>query len=110
MLELYHHNISVCAQKVRLSFYEKGLRWEGRHVDLMTAEQVSPAYLALNPKGVVPTIVHDGNPVIESTIILEYLENAFPETPCARTRRSTARPCGFGPKCRMTACMPPAAR
>jgi len=47
----------------------------------MTAEQVSPAYLALNPKGVVPTIVHDGNPVIESTIILEYLEDALPETP-----------------------------
>jgi glutathione S-transferase len=81
MLELYHHNISVCAQKVRLSLVEKGLAWEGRHVDLMTAEQVSPAYLALNPRGVVPTIVHDGLPIIESTIILEYLEDAFPDTP-----------------------------
>ena len=81
MLELYHHNISVCAQKVRLSLYEKGLAWEERHVDLMRSEQISPAYLALNPKGVVPTIVHDGQPVIESTVILEYLEEAFPETP-----------------------------
>ncbi len=81
MLELYHHNISVCAQKVRLSLYEKGLAWEEHHVDLMRSEQISPAYLALNPKGVVPTIVHDGQPVIESTVILEYLEDAFPETP-----------------------------
>ncbi len=81
MLELYHHNISVCAQKVRLALVEKDLAWESRHLNLMTAEQVSPAYLALNPKGVVPTLVHDGAPVIESTIILEYLEDAFPDTP-----------------------------
>ena len=85
MLELYHHNISVCAQKVRLSLLEKGLAWESRHVDLMASEQVSPAYLALNPKGVVPTVVHDGQPVIESTVILEYLEDAFPETPLRPT-------------------------
>lgn len=81
MLELYHHNISVCAQKIRLSLAEKNLPWEGRHINLMTAEQVSPDYLALNPKGVVPTLVHDGAPVIESTIILEYLEDAFPDIP-----------------------------
>lgn len=81
MLELYHHNISVCAQKVRLSLFEKGLAWKEHHIDLMKAEQVSPEYLAINPKGVVPTIVHDGHPVIESTVILEYLEEVFPEKP-----------------------------
>ena len=81
LLELYHHNISVCAQKVRLSLFEKGLVWKEHHIDLMKAEQVSPEYLAINPKGVVPTIVHDGHPVIESTVILEYLEEAFPEKP-----------------------------
>ncbi len=81
MLELYHHNISVCAQKVRLALHEKGIGWHGRHVDLMKSEQVSPEYLALNPKGVVPTLVDDGRPVIESTVILEYLEDAFPEIP-----------------------------
>lgn len=92
MLVLYHHNISVCAQKVRLALAEKRLPHERRHVNLMQAEQVAPEYLKINPKGVVPAIVHDGQPVTESTVILEYLEDAFPErplrpaTPFARSR------------------------
>ena len=64
MLELYHHTISVCAQKVRLALFEKGIEWRGRHVDLMKSEQISAAYLALNPKGVVPTLVVDGRAVV----------------------------------------------
>jgi glutathione S-transferase len=81
MLVLYHHNISVCAQKVRLALAEKQLHHERRHVDLMKAEQVTPRYLEINPKGVVPAIVHDGHPVIESTVIMEYLDDAFPDRP-----------------------------
>lgn len=81
MLVLYHHNISVCAQKVRLALVEKAIAWENRHIDLMRGEQIAPAFLAINPKGVVPAIVHDSAPVIESTVILEYLEDAFPERP-----------------------------
>jgi glutathione S-transferase len=81
MLVLYHHNISVCAQKVRIALAEKKLAHECRHVSLMKGEQISPEYLKINPKGVVPALVHDGQPVIESTVILEYLEDAFPERP-----------------------------
>lgn len=81
MLVLYHHNISVCAQKVRIALAEKRLPHERRHVNLMKAEQVTPEYLEINPKGVVPAIVHDGHPVIESTVIMEYLDDAFPEQP-----------------------------
>lgn len=81
MLVLYHHNISVCAQKVRIALAEKKLHHERRHVDLIKAEQVTPEYLKINPKGVVPALVHDGNPVIESTVIMEYLDDAFPEVP-----------------------------
>jgi glutathione S-transferase len=81
MLVLYHHNISVCAQKVRIALAEKEIAHELRRVNLMMAEQVTPAYLAINPKGVVPALVHDGQPVIESTVILEYLDDAFPERP-----------------------------
>jgi glutathione S-transferase len=50
-------------------------------VDLFKSEQYDPAYLKLNPKGVVPTLVHDGKPVIESTLICEYLDETFPEPP-----------------------------
>jgi glutathione S-transferase len=81
MLELYHNDISVCAQKVRLVLAEKGIDWIGHHLDLMTGEQTDPAYLAIHPKGVVPALVHDGRPIIESTIICEYLDEAFPEPP-----------------------------
>ena len=79
MLELYHDNISVCAQKVRLILSEKNIAWESRHVNLSAGEQTRPEYLRINPKGVVPALVADGRPVTESTIICEYLEDAYPE-------------------------------
>lgn len=78
MLTLYHGEMSTCAQKIRLSLAEKGLEWESRHLDLRAAEQHRPDYLELNPNGVVPTLVHDGIPVIESSVILQYLEDCFP--------------------------------
>jgi len=78
MLELYHGYTSVCAQKVRLTLAEKGLEWKG-HVLNLNGDQVEPAYLKLNPNGVVPTLVHDGNVVVESTVILHYLDDIFPE-------------------------------
>lgn len=81
MLELYHYWSSVCSVKVRICLAEKGLDWKSRHVDLFTFEQITPAYLALNPKGVVPTLVHDGRPVVESTLINEYLDEVFSATP-----------------------------
>jgi glutathione S-transferase len=81
MIVLYDFGNSVCCQKVRITLVEKGLAWEARKVDLFKTEQYDPAYLKLNPKGVVPTLVHDGKPVIESTLICEYLDEAFPEPP-----------------------------
>ena len=81
MLELYTHPMSPCAQKVRIVLAEKRLEWTGRHVSLQDKENLEPWYLELNPLGVVPTLVHDGRPVIESSIICEYLDDTFPEHP-----------------------------
>lgn len=81
MLELYHSNWSICAQKVRLVIAEKGLDVVEHHIDLRAREQQTPAYLKLNPKGYVPTLVHDGRPIVESAIICEYLDEVFPEPP-----------------------------
>jgi glutathione S-transferase len=67
MLILYHHNISVCAQKVRVALAEKDLPWEGVHVDLMLGEHLKPEFLKINPRGLVPVLVHDGDPIYEST-------------------------------------------
>jgi glutathione S-transferase len=66
---------------VRLCLAEKGLPWESRHVDLMKLEHTTPAYLKLNPNGVVPTLLHDGTPIHESTLINEYLDEVFPQVP-----------------------------
>jgi len=81
MLTLYDFGNSVCCQKVRITLLEKGLTWEARKVDLFKTEQYDPEYLKLNPKGVVPTLVHDGTPIIESTLICEYLDDTFPDPP-----------------------------
>jgi len=81
MLELYHSGTSVCAAKVRLALAEKQIAWTGHYLDILVGEQFAPAYLKLNPKAVVPTLVHDGTVVRESTIINEYIDETFPATP-----------------------------
>ena len=81
MLSLYHHGSSACAAKVRFALAEKGLDWDSHYVDLMRGEQFAPDYVALNPKAVVPTLVHDGAVITESTVICEYIDEAFPDKP-----------------------------
>ncbi len=76
MLELYHSHTSVCAQKARLALAEKQVKWSSRLLAL-DGDQYTPAYLALNPNGVVPTLVHDGEAIIESSIIAHYVDDAF---------------------------------
>ena len=78
MLELYNHDMSVCAAKVRMALAEKGLDYTSHMINLLAREHKTPEYLALNPNGVVPTLVHDGFVVYESNIINEYLEEQFP--------------------------------
>ncbi len=79
MITLYHGLASTCSKKVRLALYEKGLEFESRLVNLQAFEQHDPAYLKLNPNGVVPTLVHDGRALIESTIIIEYIDEVWLE-------------------------------
>jgi len=81
MLKLYHGLGSSCSRKVRMCLFEKGLEWESQILDLKKFEQHDPEYLKLNPKGVVPTLVHNGVPVTDSSRIIEYLDNRFPAPP-----------------------------
>lgn len=89
-LVLHHAWASTCSQKVRLALAEKGLPYEGRVVNLRRFEHLAPEFLALNPDGVVPVLVHDGFVVRESTIINEYLDDSFPE-PRLRPRDPVGR-------------------
>jgi glutathione S-transferase len=79
MLELYHHGSSVCAAKVRLALAEKRIAWTPHYVDVLAGEQFDPAFLALNPKAMVPVLVDDGRVLVESTLICEYLEAIHPD-------------------------------
>jgi glutathione S-transferase len=73
--------MSTCSQKVRLVLHAKELKPVEHHLNLRKGDQLDPAYLILNPNGVVPTLVVDGRPVIESTLICEYLDEAYPAPP-----------------------------
>src|ERR1700757_5184373 len=69
---------SSCSQKLRIFLTLKGIKWESPLVDLVTNENMQPWFLGINPRGLVPVLVHDGAVHIESNDIIQYLEQAFP--------------------------------
>lgn len=77
-IELYHSPESLCSQKVKLVLAEKQIEWESHLLNLLTFENLEPDYLRLNPKGVVPTLVHDGKVICDSAAIVRYLDEQFP--------------------------------
>jgi len=81
MLELYHSGLTTCSKQVRHCLREKGLEYKSHYIELWRYENLSPAYLKLNPNGVVPTLVHDGTPIINSFCINEYINDVFPNPP-----------------------------
>src|SRR5580658_6914496 len=84
MLELYNNINSVCAQKVRIALFEKR-QDVVEHLLTLQGDQNDPEYLKLNANGVVPTLVHDGTVVTESSLILYYIDDAFPKPPLMPT-------------------------
>jgi glutathione S-transferase len=81
MLTLYHASHSTCSQKVRMVLHEKGLTFGDVKLDLAKKDQLKPEYLAINPNGVVPTLVDDGVAFVESSVICEYLDEKYPQNP-----------------------------
>ena len=82
-IELYNFSQSTCSIKVRLLLEEKKLLWKDNRLVSANNDHLSEWYLKLNPNGVVPTLIHNGKSIYESTAILEYLEDTFPES-CLR--------------------------
>jgi glutathione S-transferase len=81
MLKLHYHPLSTFARRVRIALIEKGIPAELVEVDMPARAHRSPAYLALNPYGRVPTLEEDGFVLYESTAILDYLEATHPSPP-----------------------------
>ncbi|MCX7283335.1 MAG: maleylacetoacetate isomerase [Novosphingobium sp.] len=72
---------STATWRVRIALALKGVAWDTAPHDLRTGEQRAAKYLALNPQGVVPTLVVDGEPLMQSMAICEYLDEVHPQPP-----------------------------
>ncbi len=80
-IKLYNFPQSTCSQKVRLVLWEKGIDFLDRPINSKAQEHLSPWYLKLNPNGVVPTVDHDGAIIVDSSVIIEYMDEVFADTP-----------------------------
>ena len=93
--KLYNAPQSTCSQRVRFVLNAKNLSFAEVKLDLLAGDQLKPDYLALNPNGVVPTLDHDGAIVIDSAVIMEYLDEVAPDpadfTPHDPVRRARMR-------------------
>lgn len=76
-IHLWHAGLSTCSQRVRITLAELGLDFDSHIVDLHGGENASEAYQQINPKGVVPALVHDGIVIIESIDIISYLDETL---------------------------------
>ena len=77
--KLYNAPQSTCSQKVRICLWEKELAFEEERLNLFKGDQLTPEYMAINPNGVVPSLIHDGEIIIDSSVIIEYLDELFPD-------------------------------
>lgn len=78
-LHVFHYAGSSCSQKLRIFLNLKDIEWESHLVDLSKNENATPWFLGINPRGLLPVLVHDGAVHIESNDIITYLEKGFPE-------------------------------
>jgi glutathione S-transferase len=80
-IRYYHAEPVANSLKSMIPLIEKGLPYESRYVDLHAFEQHSDWFVAINPEGQVPVLDHDGVIITHTTVINEYLEDTFPDTP-----------------------------
>ena len=78
-LKYYHAEPLANSLKSMIPLKEKGLPYESVYVDLHKFEQHSDWFVAINPEGQVPVLDHDGTIITHTTVINEYLEDAFPD-------------------------------
>jgi glutathione S-transferase len=78
-VHILHFMGSSCSQKLRVFLNLKGIAWQSHPIDLPGNENFRPWFLGINPRGLVPVLVHDGAVHIESNDIITYLEKTFPE-------------------------------
>lgn len=78
-IRLHDYWRSSASYRVRIALAMKQVEYERHDVNLLKREQVSPANLAVNPQGLVPTIEIDGHVLGQSLAIIDYLDARFPD-------------------------------
>ncbi len=78
-VHIFHFFLSSCSQKLRIFLNLKGIDWESHPIDLSKNENLTEWFLGINPRGLLPVLVHDGAVHIESNDIITYLDAAFPD-------------------------------
>ncbi len=81
MLRLYHWEPNANSGKPMLALAEKGVPYESIYTDLLSFDQHRPEYLAINPDGTIPALVHGERMLTESTPMMEYVDEEFPGPP-----------------------------
>jgi len=76
-LTLYGSLLCQYAQRVRAALEHLHVPFDYEEVDLLTSQQLSEWYTAINPCQKVPTIKHGDSLVFESLVVLDYLQDAF---------------------------------
>ena len=84
-VHVLHFMGSSCSQKLRVFLNLKGIPWQSHPVDLPNYENMQPWFLGINPRGLVPVLVHDGAVIVESSVICAYLDDVFPDPPLTRS-------------------------
>src|SRR6516165_7647108 len=83
-MKLYSGPLSLFSRKVEIALHEKGLSFEREMVPFSQTKGYAPkhpAVLAANPKAQVPVLVDGDLTLFDSTLIIEYLEDAYPAPP-----------------------------
>lgn len=81
MIKLYDYPQCPFCRKVRVALTEKRLKYDKVSVDLRKKEQKKEEFLKLNPYGKVPVLIDNGTAIYESSVINEYLDEKYPDTP-----------------------------
>jgi len=85
MLDIYHWEPNANAGKPLLAVLEKGVAYTSHYIDMLAFDQHKPEYLAVNPAGTIPAMVHDGVLILESTAMIDYVDMAFEGPPLRPT-------------------------
>ena len=80
-VHLFYSDVSLCSRKVLLVLALKKIPFVAHKVDIGKGENRTPDFLRINPRGLVPVLVHDGKVIVESNDICLHLDRAFPSSP-----------------------------